>query len=500
MISDAEYRSFDALALAEQIRCGQLSAREALEAAIARAETVHAKLNAIVIPMHEIARKRASETLEGPFAGVPFLVKDLLQDYEGVPASSGCLPLREAGYRPTRHSEIVRRYLAAGAVIFGRTATPEFGGKGITESVAWGATRNPWNLLYTPGGSSGGSAAAVAAGIVPIAGANDGAGSIRIPASYCGLFGFKPGRARNPNGPDAAELVHGAVAQHVVSRTVRDSAAMLDATHGHEPGGIRLEPPEMPYLEFARRDPRKLRVAFTTRSPLGGRVDPEIIAATTRTATLLESLGHEVSEETLPLDGQRLVRDFLNVWYAQMSVLLEETRERLGNRKIRFELDSMAVEELARSIDSITYARCQAGWNRHAMQLAKFLKRFDVILMPTVASLAPKIGELKTPEWIEAIGNAVFEIGMARVVPLAAPVIHRLALKHLERVPFTQLANLAGVPAMSVPLATFENGLPMGMQFVAGHGDEGLLFSLAGQLERTAPWIHRTPDDAALRS
>jgi amidase len=230
MLSDLEYRQYDAVALAELVRKREVSAAELLSAALRRPQAVNPRLNAVVIPMHEIARERAQQPLSGPLAGVPFLIKDLLQDYAGVLATSGSRALRNAGCVPTEHSEIVKRWLAAGTVIFGRTNTPELGSKGITEPEAWGPTHNPWDLTRSPGGSSGGAAAAAAGGIVPAAGASDGGGSIRIPAAATGLFGLKPGRGRTPTGPGAAEAIHGAAVNHVLSRSVRDSA-LLKAPH-----------------------------------------------------------------------------------------------------------------------------------------------------------------------------------------------------------------------------------------------------------------------------
>ncbi|MGH8530571.1 MAG: amidase, partial [Nevskiales bacterium] len=275
-----EYRKQDGLGLAQLVARREVTPSELLEVAIARAEAVNPKLNAIIIPMHEIARERAKQALAGPFAGVPFLTKDLFQEYAGVQTAYGCKGLKAANIKAPVHSEITARWLKAGTVIFGRTNTPEFGAKGITEPDAWGPTRNPWNTDHVPGGSSGGSASAVSAGVVPMAGANDGGGSIRIPAAHCGLFGIKPGRGRTPWGPQYGELMHGAAMNHIVSRSVRDSAAMLDATHGPEIGSLyHIAPPERPYLEEVTRDPGKLRVGFSTRSPIGSKVHPEAIQA-----------------------------------------------------------------------------------------------------------------------------------------------------------------------------------------------------------------------------
>lgn len=288
MSSADQFAAYDAVAMSELVRSRQVSARELLEAAIARAEALNPRLNAIVTPMYELARTRAEGALDGPLAGVPLVIKDLMQDYAGVLSTSGSRAYQRAAYTPTGHAEIVRRWLAAGTVIFGRTNTPEFGAKGLTEPEAWGPTHNPWQLDLTPGGSSGGSAAAVAAGIVPVAGANDGGGSIRIPAACTGLFGLKPGRGRTPSGPDVGEALHGAAMNHVLSISVRDSAAFLDVTHGHERGSLtRIAPPPRPYLDEVGRDPGRLRIAFSAVSPLGTEVNPEVVAAVEKTAKLL---------------------------------------------------------------------------------------------------------------------------------------------------------------------------------------------------------------------
>ena len=329
MISVEEYLGHDAMGLAERIRRREVSTSEVLEAAISRAEAVNPRINAIVTPMYEIARERARGELAGPFQGVPFLLKDLFQEYASVPSSSGCAALKRARTTPLQHSEITRRWLAAGTVVFGRTNTPEFGSKGITEPDAWGATRNPWQLDRSPGGSSGGSAAAVAAGIVPVAGASDGGGSIRIPAASTGLFGLKPGRGRTPWGPEHAEKMHGAAMNHVLSRTVRDSALMLDVTHGPEVGSLfKLAPPERPYLDEVTRDPARLTVGFTARSPLGTEVHAEAVKAVEDAAHLLESLGHRVERAEPRIDGDRLARDFLRAWFAQVAVTVKSVQKR----------------------------------------------------------------------------------------------------------------------------------------------------------------------------
>ncbi len=273
-------------------------------------------------------------------------------------------------------SEIVVRYLATGAVILGRTNTPELGAKGVTEPLLWGPTRNPWDLDRTPGGSSGGSAAAVAAGIVPIAHASDGGGSIRIPASASGLFGLKPGRGRTPSGPGVGEAIHGAAMNHVVSRSVRDSAVMLDAIHGPEPGApCLLAPPERPFAEEVARAPGTLRIAFSTRSPVGAAVDPEVVAEVTRTARLLESLGHEVEEVAPDIDGLQLAKDFLGIWYAQLAHMIHTARE-AGARLGDFEPDSRAMAAVALGRTARDYAGHYVRWNEYGYVLSKFLARY----------------------------------------------------------------------------------------------------------------------------
>jgi amidase len=488
------YLGLDAVGLAELVAKGETTPTELLETALAEAERQNPALNAIVIPMHDLARDRArSDELTGPFAGVPFLIKDLTQDYAGVLNSGGSRALKEAGHTPTEHGEIVRRFLNAGTVIFGRTNTPEFGAVGTTEPEAWGPTANPYDLSRSPGGSSGGSAAAVAAGIVPMAGGGDGGGSIRIPAACCGLFGLKPGRGRTPSGPVLAERLHGAVCGHVLTRSVRDSAAMLDAIHGPEAGSRSLYPLEDAFLDRVSQDPRRLRIAFTSRSPIGGKVDPEIVAATNTTARWLEALGHEVEEREIPVDGEALASDFMTVWFAQLSATVKEVRTQYPDQAWDFESDTLVVEAVGDARKGPDYNAAYRRWTQYSVEVDRFFETCDVYLTPTLASEPPKTGSLSSPSWSGPAVRRTFPLGLRRLVALASPIIERVARDNLEGRPFTQLANIAGVPAMSVPLHTFERGLPLGMQFMAPFGDEATLLSLAGQLERAHPWAHRRP-------
>jgi amidase len=490
-----EYAQYDGLGLAELVRNRQVTADEVLEAALARAEAVNGRLNAIITPMHDIARARAAGPLDGPFAGVPFLTKDLFQEYAGVRAAYGCKALKAAGHTATEHAEITARWLKAGVVIFGRTNTPEFGAKGITEPEAWGPTRNPWNLDHTPGGSSGGSAAAVAAGIVPMAGGNDGGGSIRLPAGHCGLFGLKPGRGRTPWGPAYGELMHGAAMNHVLTRSVRDSAAMLDATHGPEIGSLyRIEPPERPYLEEVTREPGRLKIAFTRRSPIGTEVHAEAVKAVEDAARLLESLGHHVEEAEPAIDGLQLARDFVVMWFANCAATVDLVRAQTGCGNDGFELDTLAMAAFGRASRASDYVAGYLRWNEYTRRLGEFHQKYDLFMTPTMALPPARIGQIATPPWQQVALKVLLALRLSRLI-LVGGVIEQMVRDNLKWVPFTQLGNLTGVPGMSVPLHWTADGLPVGTHFLAPHGGEGLLFRLAGQLERARPWKDRRPPD-----
>jgi amidase len=488
-----EYGNYDAVGLAELVRAKQVSASELLDAALARATEVNGKLNAIIIPMVEIAQARAKEALSGPFAGVPFLTKDLFQEYKGVRTAYGCRALKDANYTATEHSEITRRWLQAGVVIFGRTNTPEFGAKGITEPEAWGPTRNPWNLAHVPGGSSGGSAAAVAARIVPMAGGNDGGGSIRLPSGHCGLFGLKPGRGRTPWGPTYSELMHGAAMNHVLTRSVRDSAAMLDATHGPEVGSMyRIEPPARPYLEECAREPGKLKIGFTVKSPIGTEVHPEAVRAVRDAAKLLESLGHHVEEAAPAIDGMQLAQDFIVMWFANCAATVDVIRRQTGCGKDGFEFDTRVMADFGHASRASEYVAGYLRWSDYTRQLGEFHQKYDLQMTPTMALPPARVGQIVTPPWQKLGGNILMALGLSRLV-LKTGVVEEMVRENLKWVPFTQLGNLTGVAAMSVPLHWTADGLPMGVHFVAPHGGEDVLFRLAGQLERAQPWAGRRP-------
>jgi amidase len=490
-----EYRACDATELARLVSKREVEPAELLRLAIDRTREVE-HLNAVITPMFDEARDRAAKSLSGPFAGVPFLLKDLTQEYAGVPCAMGNKALKERKYTPQFHAEIVNRWLAAGVVVLGRTNTPEFGAKAITEPEAWGATRNPWNQDRIPGGSSGGSAAAVAAGIVPFAGANDGGGSIRIPAACCGLFGLKPGRGRTPMGPEFGETLHGAVTNHVLTRSVRDSAAMLDAAHGPETASLfHIKPPEQSYAEGMKRSPGKLRIAFSFVSPFG-KVDTEARLAVETTVGLLTSLGHEVEEATPDIDSMMMAQDFLSLWFVNAALMVEQVRSITGCDNSGFELDTLGLAALGRSLRADEYVASYQRCLHYTRQLGSFFENHDLFLTPTLAAPPARIGEIATPAWQRQALKIVLGLHASRLL-LETGMVEKMAHENLKWVPFTQLANLTGVPAMSVPLHWCKNGLPLGVQFVGPHSSETRLLQLAAQLEEISPWFDRVPDVAS---
>lgn len=486
-----EYMQYDGLGLAELVRNKEVHPRELLRVAMQRAENTHDTLNAIIINMHEHAQKRVTQDLQGPFAGVPFLVKDLYQEYSGVHTSNGSKAFKEANYISEQNAEIVNRWENAGIVTFGRTNTPEFGIKGITEPEAWGSCKNPWNTKHNSGGSSGGSASAVAAGIVPVAGASDGGGSIRIPASYCGLFGLKPSRGRTPWGPQISEAMHGAAMQHVVSRSVRDSAAMLDATHGAESSSLFTIPdPSMPFLQALQQEPKKLKIAFSTKSPIGTKVSKDAVNAVKHTARLLESLGHIVVEDQPQIDGMALAKDFITTWFSQFSYVLEQTKLMIGASDSGFELDSLAIAAFGSKTNANQYIHNLGNWGKYVFAMNTFFKQYDLYLTPATASVAPKNNEVGTPLWQKPILKGLLKIGQAHWLA-QGKLVEQIITENLKWVPFTQLANITGLPAMSVPLYWNRNNLPLGSQFIAPFAQEELLFQLAHQLEQAQPWKYQ---------
>ena len=485
-MKQSEYLRYDATALADLIRRGEVTSREVCEAAIDRATRVNGTLNAICHPQFTEALEQPFPE-EGAFAGVPLLLKDLAQEQAGHPCTFGSRGLTRN--IASQDSEFVRRARAAGLVFLGRTATPEFGLKAVTESELWGPSRNPWQTDCTPGGSSGGSGAAVAAGVVPMAGANDGGGSIRIPAAYNGLFGLKPSRGRISSGPFVGEAWTGASSDHVVSRTVRDSAAMLDALSGPAEGDpFAIPAPSARYRDLIQQSPGRLRVGVFTASPYDTEVAQDCVDAVEATARVLENLGHDVEYARPDYDGMALARCYLGLYFGEVSALMERAREDFGARDRDFELDTRLIGMLGNSMPLSDYVRRRQQWNEFARALGAFFGRYDLYLCPTTGQPPARIGELDTPAHLRMAAKLMLALKAGKLVHRSGQV-DQMALDSLARTPFTQLANLTGTPAMSVPMHWTPSGLPVGVQFGARHGDEGRLLQLAAQLEEASPWF-----------
>jgi len=487
-----EFDRFDALGLADLVRKKDVAPSELCEEAIRRIEQVNPRVNAVIFPMYDIARKAVQAGLaEGPFRGVPFLLKDIIEEYAGVPLTMGSRAFRN--YVPAQDSEMVVRFKKSGLVILGKTNLPELGLLGITEPELHGPTLNPWNTGHTPGGSSGGSAAAVASGMVPLAAGNDGGGSIRIPASCCGLFGLKPTRGRNPLGPVVGELWQGAVVSHVITRSVRDSAAMLDATQGQDAGApYVIPPPEHPYLQEIGRDPGSLKIAFTSASPIGTPVHRECVNAVNEAAKLLVRLGHKVEEAQPEVDGKAVAMSYLTMCFGEVAVVIEELKAVLGRKANTSDVETLTwtIGLLGRTLSAGDFAKAKRAWGVAGRAMGRFHQKYDLYLTPTLASPPVKVGELQPKPYERLAMKVVNALGVG-IILKAAGLIDKMAEASLSKTPFTQLANLTGQPAMSVPLHWTPDGLPVGVHFMAPFGEEAILFRLAAQLEKTKPWFDK---------
>jgi amidase len=498
MVRFAEYGQYDALGLAGLVAGGEVSSGELVEEAIARIEAVNPRLNAVITKMYDYARGVAENPPPGPFRGVPFLMKDLSQAVGGVPFAQGSRFLK--AYVPRQDSELTRRLKAAGLILVGKTNTPEFGLSPVTEPLAFGPALNPWDPGRTPGGSSGGSAAAVAARMVPMAHGSDGGGSIRIPAACCGLFGLKPTRGRNPVGPGLLDVWLGAAVNHVVSRSVRDSAAVLDATAGTEDGAVYIAPKQLrPYLEEIALPPGQLRIAVSIYPLLGTTaVARDCVEAVGRTAALLCDLGHVVEEATPPVDRGRLLDAFFVVVAAEtrrdiLSLAAEMNRkpERRG-----FETETWLLYLLGSQFTADEYVAALRTMRGVGAEMAEFFSAFDVLLTPTLSAPPLPIGALRAQGSRALLQDLLAYSGSARLVK-AMRGFDSSVKAIFDFIPFTPLFNLSGQPAMSVPLEWTASGLPIGLQFVARFGDEATLFRLAAQLEQARPWAQRTPPISA---
>jgi amidase len=493
-----EYGDHDALGLAALVRSGQVSPTDLLEEALARTAAVNPKINAVIHLMEESARGAIATGLpDGPFRGVPFLIKDLMTAFAGEPMRRGSRLFKD--YVPAEDEELTRRYRRAGLVIFGKTNTPELGVANVTEPELFGPTRNPWNLERTSSGSSGGSAAAVAARIVPAANANDGGGSIRTPASNCGLVGLKPSRGRNPTGPTAPEEWFGLIGEHAVTRTVRDSAALLDATLGDYPQQLmKLPAPERPFVEETTREPGRLRIAFSFDPGLATTLHPENRAALEATTARLAGLAHDMIEVKLPLPPESFISNYASLVSAEVAADLRAAKMLVGREATSDDVE-LATWMLAKLGEAQSAADLtEALWSMQAFsrQWLAWSSGFDVLLTPTVGVPPLPIGAFKLSvlqrqglKLLAALPAGALLSQRSKVVEAFVPVF--------EASPYTMVANVTGQPSMSLPLHWTADGLPMGMLFTAKTGDEATLFRLAAQLEQAMPWKDRRAPHAA---
>jgi amidase len=468
----AEYSNYDGLGLAELVKKKKLKPAELVEAAIERIERHNPQLNAVVFKAYDEARAKAKTKLSGAFAGVPFLLKDIFGFKKGWPNRDGSrfVPATPSPYDAT----LVARFEAAGLIPLGKTNVPEFGALPLTEPKLYGLARNPWNLDRSTGGSSGGSAAAVAAGIVPLAHANDGGGSIRIPASCCGLVGLKPTRGRNPLGPMIGDFVGGLLAEHVVSRSVRDTAAALDATAGPEVGDPYVAtPPPGPYLALTKKKPRKLRIAFATKRFDDEAFDPECKVATEAAAKLCARLGHSVEEGMPQVSVGDFRANFIPIWASAVTMLVELHAKAAGKAPAREEFEGLTwgLYQLGETITAAQYQLCWASLQGLTRRVAAWQQPYDAWITPVLVRSPMEIGAVNLEE--------------TDLMKAWKPTV--------DYVPFTALQNVSGQPAISLPLAWSKSGLPIGVQFVGRFGEEHLLLQLAAQLEKAQPWSKERP-------
>lgn len=493
----SEYVKHDAVGLAELVRHGDATPGELVDVALGLIDKLNPELNAVIVQRNESVRHEAIDPPNGPFTGVPFLVKDMDGVLANEPNTSSSRSLVD--WRPKTDSELFARYKSAGLMIVGKTNTPEFGIMGVTESELRGPCRNPWNLNHTPGGSSGGSAASVAARIVPVAHAGDGGGSIRIPASACGIFGLKPTRGRQPLGPYIGEGWDGLCVPNVVSRTVRDSAALLDITRGSDLGAPYAEPhgPKSFLLDSLRR-PGKLRIGYSTQALLGTDSDPDAGAAVHDAVILLRSLGHELIEIDLPLDKEAIVKAYLTIVAANVACDIADTKEHTGKAPSAdmFELPTWFLGQVANELSATEHLQARATCQHLGRSMAQLFadKKIDLHLTATMAYPPVEVGELALSPIEHITLSTLRRASSGRLLRI---VLGQLAANSLDKTPNTQVWNMTGQPAMNVPLWWNQANLPVGVQFAGKFGDESTLLRLATQLEEARPWADRIPPVAA---
>jgi len=486
-----EYDSWDACECAERVARGEVSPEELVEAAIERIEARNPALNAVVTPLFERGRKKLAEIAEdAPFRGVPFLLKDLKQSLAGTSTTGSCKLLYD--YTPTTTSTLAMRYERAGLVVLGKTNTPEFGIMGITEPELRGPCRNPWNTEHTPGGSSGGAAASVAARMVPIAHGGDGGGSIRIPASCCGLFGLKPSRGRVSMAPSLGDAWDGFVQEHVLARSVRDSAAMLDLADLPTPGEPYAAPHKLrPWREEVGARPGKLKIGFTRGTLFAGTSSPEAIAAVDDAVELLTELGHELVESTPPFPREDLVRAYFTVVASHTAWYVSDAAQSVGKKPSPgdFEAPTWLLAQIGWKTPASDLVDARVTIQRAARGVGQWFEDFDGFLSSTLAGPPVKVGEIGLSAGDRRQLALLRAVNLKKLLDLAVDQLGTDALAHT---PNTQLFNQMGNPAMSVPLY-WADGLPVGVQIAAGYGDEAMLFRLATQLEEARPWADRSP-------
>ncbi|MGR9053775.1 MAG: amidase [Gammaproteobacteria bacterium] len=490
----ADYQDYDALGLAELVRAGHVSSRELLWEARARLASVNPSLNAVICTMDSLADTLAAKTdVQALFCGAPFLVKDLMLPFAGFPLSNGSEAMKS--FVPGANCNIADRFAQVGLVTFGKTNTSELGASSLTAPKAFGETRNPWNLSLNSGGSSGGSSAAVAARVVPMAYSSDGGGSIRLPASYCGIFGYKPSRGLN-RFEDMSKAWGGAVVSHVSTISVRDSAAYLDVVAGYADSGYSAAaPPDMSYLRSTMRPPQRLKIALITDAPTNTPVHADCVAAAQIAAKHCERLGHSVETSAWRFDGIELMRAFL-------TVVFRYTLRDVGNvaslvgvpyKRLAIELNTRFMAAVGAGVGDERVAWALKVWKNAAERMTELHKEYDVILTPTVAT-PPLPSDALDPNGLERVAmRLLISTGLGRRIcsdNFLDSVIH----KSLYQTPYTPIANMTGQPAMSIPLYWDDGGLPHGAHFMAAEGNDRLLFSLASELEAAQPWRNKIPN------
>jgi amidase len=483
------YFSLDGIDLANLVKKKEVSPKELVDTAFERLEEVNPALNAVIRTRKEKVLEEINQLRidEQPFAGVPIVLKDISQAIEGEHLTSGSKLFIDNKARTD--SNFVARLRKAGFLFIGHTNTPEFGLKNITEPEIHGATKNPWNLNYSPGGSSGGTAASIASGIVPIGGASDGGGSIRIPASFTGLFGLKPTRGRTPVGPGVGRQWHGAAIDFALTRSVRDSAALLDVLQTIQPEAAFQTPLfERGYLKEVYQQPnRKYRIAYTTVSPVGTPVSEEAKLAVYKTVKWLEEQGHIVEEKENHVDGLRLMENYYIMNCGEMAGMVDSIEKLMGRAITVHDMEIVAwvLTVAGKYVTAAEFTQSIAEWDVAAAQMADFHQTYDLYVTPATASAAPKVGELTHTEREIAELLKVGELTKSEQQKL----VYDMFEASLTYTPFTQLANLTGQPAMSVPVHVTTKGLPLGVQIMAPKGKEHWLLQLASQMENSALWV-----------